>query len=338
MRKAFFFFLFTILLQAQKAEAINLSTSVKSKKVNYKSFTVIDNRENKEIGSVMYHNDQVNMVFENDAEKDIKDWFYSDNPLRGNDELVLLIENIKLSEDKYEKYSLGKLEIRASTFLKKNDKYHFLYKKDTVTTVSSRVTPYLAQSLAKKLSITFSELLKGSYEAISWEIPVSREELPKYAFILKDRLEILKTEGLKDGVYKDFYSFFTHNPEPGFTIETNSKGIATKAIRGEEKKPIRNFYAFVHNGVAFKVIPVGYVEIFRDEKGLFIEAKKEQLFPQNYSNGAVIDGAAGGLVGALVGATVDAVVASKRNKMTGSEVFIDPLTGHYILPDDFMKK
>lgn len=82
--------------------------------------------------------------------------------------------------------------------------------------------------------------------------------------------------------YKDFYSFFTHNPEPGFTIETNSKGIATKAIRVEEKKPIRNFYAFVHNGIAFKVIPVGYVEIFRDEKGLFIEAKKEQLFPQNY--------------------------------------------------------
>lgn len=148
----------------------------------------------------MYHNDQVNMVFGNDAEKDLKDWFYSDNPVRGNDELVLLIENIKLSEDKYEKYSLGKLEIHASTFLKKNDKYHFLYKKDTVTTVSSRVTPYLAQSLAKILSITFSELLKGSYETISWEIPVNREELPKYAFILKDRLEILKTEGLKDGV------------------------------------------------------------------------------------------------------------------------------------------
>lgn len=56
------------------------------------------------------------------------------------------------------------------------------------------------------------------------------------------------------------------------------------------------------------------------------------------SNGAVIGGAAGGLVGALVGATVDAVVARKRNKMTGSEVFLDPLTGHYILPDDFMKK
>lgn len=129
MRKAFFFFLFTILLQAQKTEAINLTTSVKSKKVNYKSFTVIDNRENKEIGSVMYHNDQVNMVFGNDAEKDLKDWFYSDNPVRGNDELVLLIENIKLSEDKYEKYSLGKLEIRASTFLRKTINIIFCTKK-----------------------------------------------------------------------------------------------------------------------------------------------------------------------------------------------------------------
>lgn len=234
MRKVLFFFLFTILLQAQKTETINLSTSVKSKKVNYKSFTVIDNRDNKEIGSVMYHNDQVNMVFENDAEKDLKDWFYSDNTVRGNDELVLLIENIKLSEDKYEKYSIGKLEIRASTFLKKNDKYHFLYKKDTVTTVSSRVTPYLAQSLAKKLSITFSELLKGSYEAISWEIPVSKEELPNYASILRDRLEILKTESLKDGVYKDFYSFFTHNPEPGLSLRPIVKELLQK--QSEEKR------------------------------------------------------------------------------------------------------
>ncbi|WP_312075101.1 hypothetical protein [Chryseobacterium sp.] len=339
MRKVLFFFLATTLMCAQKTETIKLSQSVKSKKINYKSFTVIDERENQEIGSVMYHKDQVNLVFENNADKDFKDWFYSDNPVRGNDELVLLLENIKLSEDKHEKFSIGKLEIRASTFLKKDDGYHLLYRKDTLATVSTRTTPYLAQSLAKKFSLTFSELLKGSYEAKPWEIPVSEDELPNYATILKDKLDIYKTDDLKEGVYKDYYSFFTHNPEPGFTIETDKKGIATKAVNGDNKIPIRYYYAFVHNGVPYKVIPLGYVEIFKDDKGLFIEVKKEELYPQTYSSSnAMVGGAVGGLVGSLVGAAIDASAARKRQAVTGSEVFLDPLTGHYVLPEDFLKK
>lgn len=338
MKKIVFFLFVTALFNAQKTETIKLSQSVKSKKTNYKSFTVIDQRANKDIGSVMFHKDQVNLVFENSADKDFKDWFYSDNPVRGNDELVLLLENIKLSEDIKEKSSIGKIEIRASTFLKKEDGYHFLYRKDTVATVSSRVTPYLAQNLGKKLSVIFSELLKESYDAKVWDVAVSDAQLPDYAKVLKDTLEIYKTEVLKEGVYKDYYSFFNHQPEPGFTIETNSKGIVTKAVNGEEKKPIRNFYAFVHNGVAFKVVPVGYVEIFGDDEGLFIEAKKEELFPQTYSSGASIGFAAGGLVGGLIGVAIDASAAKKRNAVAGSSVFLDPLTGHYILPEGFLKK
>ncbi len=336
MKKVLFFLLASISIVAQKTETIDLSKSIKDNKKTYKNFTVIDQRSSKDIGSVQFHKDMVNIVFENNAETDLKNWFFKYNPVRGNDEMVLLLENVVISEDKKEKFSVGKLAVRASTFIKKEDGYHFLHRIDTATTVSSRTTPYMAQSLSKKLTLTFSDLLKKSFEAREWEFPLSETELSNYETLLRDKLEILKTDELKEGVYKDYYSFFTHNPEPGFTIDTNSKGIATKAVKGDEKKAIRNFYAFVHNGVPFKVIPVGYLEIFRDSNKLFIEAKREELFPEDASGTAVI-GASFGLVGALVSVAIDSAVAKKRRGIPGSEVILDPLSGYYILPEDFGK-
>lgn len=303
---------------------------------------VIDQRPDKEIGSIIFHKDQVNIAFEKDAVTDIKDWFYKNNKVRGNDDFVLLLENIEITEEKKEKYSIGKLNFKASTFIKKEDGYHFIYRKDTTATISSLKTPYLAQSLSKKITIIFTDLLKNSYKKTHWEFSVSESELPNYTSLLKDKLDILKTTELKEGVYKDYYSFFTHTPEPGYIIETNSKGIVTKAINGEKKEYIRNFYAFVHNGIPFKVIPVGYVEIFRDDEGLFIEVKKEELFPESDSSFIMIGGGVAGLVGSIVAnvavAAIDSNASKKRRAMAGTEVSLDPFTGHYILPENFMKK
>lgn len=341
MKKIFFFLLLSGLFFAQKTEVIDLSKSIKDSKNRYKSFRVIDQRPNKEIGSVLFHKNQVNIVFENDPSKDISDWFYKYNTASGNDELVLLLEKIIISEDIKEKYSIAKLELRASTFKKKNDGYHFLNRIDTMTTISSRNTPYLAQSLAKKITLSLADFLKDSYSKTTWEFGISENDLTNYSSILIDKLDILKSDTLKEGVYKDSYSFFTHNPEPGYTIETNSKGVATKAVNGDDKKPIRNFYAFVHNGVPFKVIPVGYVEIFRDEMGLFIEVKKEELFPEPNSTMFMGSGGIGGAIGSLVGNVVIVVInaqaAKERKAMAGTEVSLDPLTGYYILPENFGK-
>ncbi|KQT24479.1 hypothetical protein ASG22_10780 [Chryseobacterium sp. Leaf405] len=341
MKKTFFFLLFSVFLIAQKTEIIDLSKSIKDSKNSIRNFTVIDQRPDKAIGSVIFHKDQVNIVFEKDAVTDIQEWFYKDNKVRGNNDFVLLLESLNITEEKKEKYTIGKLEVRASTFIKKSDGYHFVYRKDTVAEVSSIKTPYLAQSLAKKVTIVLTDLIKNSYNKRAWDYNISESELPNYTTILKDKLDILKTGELKDGVYKDYYSFFTHNPEPDFVIQTNNKEIVTKAVKGEEKVPIRNFYAFVYNGVAYKVIPVGYVEIFRDEMGLFIEVKKEELFPENSSNYFFIGGGVVGLVASVVGnvavAAIDASVAKKRRGMAGTDVSLDPFTGHYILPENFGK-
>ncbi|MFP8895549.1 hypothetical protein [Chryseobacterium sp. EZn1] len=337
MRNIFFFLMISAFASAQKIETIDLSKSIKDGKNSIKSITVIDQRGNQEIGMVMYHKDEVKVIFENNASKDIQDWFYKYNPSRGNNDMVFLLEDLSISEDKKEKYSIGKLELKASTFIKKEDGYHFMDRVDTVATVSSRTTPYLAQSLARKVTLILTDLFKDSYKATPWELSISENEFSDYASVLKEKLSILKANELKEGVYKDYYSFFTHNPEPGFTLQANDKGIITKAVKGDEKAAIRYFYAFVYKGIAYKNIPVGYTEIFKDDKGVFIEVTKAELFPETATTGVTIGAAAGGLIGGVIGAVIDVSLSGKRKNTVGPKVYLDPFTGNYVLPEDFGK-
>lgn len=341
MRKIILFFLFSVSLYAQKieTETINLSKSIKDSKNSIRTFTVIDQRPNKEIGNVMYHKNQVNIAFENDAATDIKEWFYEDNKVRGKEDLVLLLENIEISEDKKEKYSIGKLAFKASTFIKKEDGYHFLYRMDTVATVSSRTTPYLAQSLAKKITIGLMDLLKSSYKSDSWSYAIPENELTNYASLIKNNLELYKGSGLKEGAYKNFYRFFTQSPESGYNLITNEKGYVTKAVKGEEKIPLRQMYAYIFNGEAYKITPVGPIKIEKDEEGYFIFASRAELFPEYMGSGAMIGSMAGGLVGGLVGAVIDASIKKNRkaNNPDLPKVYLNPFTGNYIFPEEEYK-
>lgn len=331
MNKIFVFLLLSVFLSAQKTEIINLSRSPKDNKNFIRTFTVIDQRSDKNIGSVTDHRKEVKVAFEHDAVKDLQDWVSQSKAMQGKNDLVLLLEDLKISEEQHEQSSVGKLQLRTSTFIKKADGYHFLYRKDTVTTVSSRVNPFVAQNLARKFTMILSDFLEDSYKREAWELSIPEQDLPRYAEVLTDQLDILKANELKDGVYKDYHSFFSHRPEPGFVLETDSKGIVTKAVNGKDKTPIRRFYAFVHNGVPYKIIPVGYVEILKSDQGLFIEAKKAELFPET-SNGIIING---GVVGAVLSASINAAVSAKRNRIPEKEVYLDPLTGQYILPEGF---
>lgn len=183
MKKVLLFLFFSVLLNAQKTEVIDLSKSIKNSKNSVKTFTVVDQRPDKEIGSILFHKDQVNIVFEHDAATDIKNWFYKYNPVEGTDEMIVLLEKLNISEDQQDKSSVGKLDLRASTFIKRNDGYHFVYRKDTVTTVSSRVTPYLAQNLAKKTTLILADLFKKSYDKKEWEISITENDLSNYTSV-----------------------------------------------------------------------------------------------------------------------------------------------------------
>ncbi|RMZ60781.1 glycine zipper family protein [Chryseobacterium nematophagum] len=334
-----FLLLFSNAFFAQRTETIDLSKSIKNTKNAIKTFTVIDERPNKEIGAVMYHKDPVNIVFEKDGVTDIKDWFYKSNPVRGNDELVLLLENIEISEEKKEKSSIGKLTLKASTFIKKEDGYHFLYRTDTIASVSSRTTPYLAQTLAKKITICLTELFKSSYKVNPWKYAISENELTNYNSLLKNNLELYKNDQLEEGAYMDYYSFFTQTPEAGFRLVTNKKGEVTKAVNGTEKITLRKMYAFTLNGRVYKNLPLGSsTEILKDEKGFFIMTSKAALFPNDNARGAMIGAMTGGLVGAMVGGIIDASISSGKKIKNGDlKVYLDPFTGNYIFEEEDYK-
>ncbi len=331
MNKLFVFLFLSAFLSAQKTEFINLSRSPRDNRNFIRTFTVTDQRPDKNIGSVTDHRKEVKVAFEHDAVTDLQDWVGQSKTMQGKNDLVLLLEDLKVSEEQNEQSSVGKLQLRASTFIKKAGGYHFLYRKDTVTTVSSRINPFVAQNLARKFTMILSDFLEDSYKREAWEVSIPEQDLPRYAEVLTDQLDILKANELKDGVYKDYQSFFSHRPEPGFVLETDTKGIVTKAVNGKDKMPIRRFYAFVHNGVAYKIIPVGYVEILKSDQGLFIEAKKAELFPET-SSGIIING---GVVGVVLSASINAAVSAKRNRVLEKGVYLDPLTGQYILPEGF---
>lgn len=319
-----------IMFWAQKVEIINLNKSVDDPRSSFKSFNVIDERPEKQIGGVMYHNELVTIGFENDAVTDIKKWFYKKNELKGKDDLILLLENIKVSEEAGEKYSEGKLNFKASTFLKKPDGYHFIYRKDTVFTVSSKTTPYMARNLSARINEGLTELLRSSYKFVEWNQAISENELKNYENVIKNNFELFKGNDFKEGVYKDFYSFFSQKPEEGFTLEINEKGNVTRAVNGKERIPLRSIYVYVLNGKAYKNTPIGFTEISKDERGFYILSNRGSLFPEqmNAAYGAF------GLVGATIGA-LDTISKNKREKKKEKlEVYLDPFTGNYIFDEE----
>lgn len=66
VKKILFFLLISNLFFRQKTEVIDLLKSIKDSKGTIKTFTVIDQRPDKEVGSVIYHKSKVNIIFENE--------------------------------------------------------------------------------------------------------------------------------------------------------------------------------------------------------------------------------------------------------------------------------
>lgn len=341
MRKLLLFLICSVSLSAQKTEIIRLSKSVKDPKKMYGKFTVIDRRDVPEIGSLTFNKEKVPLAFENNASKDISDRLYKDNPTDAKGEFVFQLEKLTVDEEITEKSTVAKLEIKGSTFVKRSDGYHFLNHIDTIAAVSSRNTPNRPLSLAKKTDFILGSFIKNSFEKKPWQSALAENELTDYETVLPERAEIFKTEIPKDGVYRDYPSFAAQTPAPGFVMEFDKKGVATKAVKGEEKLRLYEMYAFVQNGVPFKTIPVGYVEIMRDNEGLFIQVKKQELFPESGPGIIIMGGGIGGLIGSAVAniaiVAVDRSMAKKRQSIPGDTVSLDPLTGNYILPEDFGK-
>jgi len=340
MKKKLLFLLFSSFVFAQKDQFIELRNSIKDKNHFAKSLTLLDRREDKNIGIVSHRKDPFEVKFEkDDLEKLFSDWFLEDNKIQGNIQYFLVLENLKVNDIPTERSVMGHLEMKMSTFLKRNDKYYFLKKRTISKDYQQKDHAYITRAIAAKISSELADIIKDSYAETGLNVPVFETDLANYEKIIPEKLSVYNSETFTDGVYKDYKSFAEQKPAKEFAVRKNKDGVikGVKRVDGYDNLG-KDVYAIIDNGIAYKKTPVSIIEIEKDNDGIFIMASQEEIFPQYSSTPIIVGAGAGGAIGGLIVAIID-VAATRIRKQNASyyRIGIDKLTGEYILPENFVK-
>lgn len=336
MKKVFFFLMMAVSLSAQKTEVVELKQSIKDRKGTTKSITVIDNRSEKEIGNIPFRKETYTLKFGTDDLKNyIEDWFSKDNKVKGNNDIVLMLEDVKAyNENPEDKTSMTKIKFKFSSFIKRNNKYYFLNRIQNVITSDSNFPKYIASQISNAVT----GMIKESYVSVPLGGAMSEEDLTNYEKYITENSPLFGGKELKDGVYKDFRSFYEQKPEPNYVTDKNKKGRVTNikdtnATLNEEVIDNEQVFGYIENGKAYRSTPAGYLEMIKDDRGFYVVATKAELFPVNNGTGAMIGAMTGGLLGAVIGAAIDSG-SSRRGKNVDTSgmpnVYMDSLTGSYI--------
>nr|WP_315033312.1 hypothetical protein [uncultured Chryseobacterium sp.] len=322
---------------SQAKEVIKLKGNIMNySDYSYKAIRVMDQREDKQIGTLPF-GDQKEMrevVFPSTPGIDFNAWFAKGNNVEsGKAELVLILKKLKLSVGvSNEKTTGGTIDFSAQTFAKLGDKYQFIYKKDTVFTFNHKE---VSEQMVKNIPVIYAALIKKSYVTDPSEKKVSETEIKDYDLYVKSNSTALKDDQLKDGIYLNHNSFFDQTPEPGnYTLETNSKGEVTKAVKEENGKKTKissyKMFVYVDKGKAYKQTFSGFLELKKDEQGFYITANRGYLFPaQSNSTLGMF-----GLIGGIAGAIEQGERQKKMKKQDLEKIYIDPLTGEYDFSDE----
>ncbi len=331
--KKFVIFLFlslSVAAAAQKTELIKLNQNIKDKFSRTKSLTVIDNRQDKNIGTVTYKGEPVDIKFSgSDLKNEVENWFAEDNKARGNNDIVLLLEEIKVNE--FKETGLAKAKVRISSFINRNGKYYFINRYNNTLDFNPKVTPNVPRTISIALSTILSTLINDSYSHIAFSIPIAGSELDHYETIVSKNIKYLNVPELTPGVYTDFRSFYLQKPKEGYYTDKNKKGKVT-GVKNAEHLTVsgEEIFGYVEDGKAYRLTPVGFLEMQKDDKGYYVVSSRLELFPPQNNSGMMIGAMAGGMVGALIGAAIDSSGSAKRRPDTElSNVYIDPLTGEY---------
>ncbi|NML68866.1 hypothetical protein HHL23_03530 [Chryseobacterium sp. RP-3-3] len=340
MKKTFFFLLFSSFIFAQKDQFIELRNSIKDKNHFAKSLTLLDRREDKNIGIVSHRKDPFEVKFEkDDLEKLFSDWFLEDNKVQGNIQYFLVLENLKVNDIPTERSAMGHLEMKMSTFLKRNDKYYFLKKRTISKDYQQKDHAYITRAISAKISSELADIIKDSYTETGLNVPIFETDLTNYEKIIPEKLSVYSSETFTDGVYKDYKSFAEQKPAKEFAVKKNKDGVikGVKRVDGYDNLG-KDVYAIIDNGIAYKKTPVSIIEIEKDNDGIFIMASQEEIFPQYSSTPIIVGAGAAGAIGGLIVAIID-VAATRIRKQNASyyRIGIDKLTGEYILPKNFVK-
>jgi len=333
MKRIVFFLLLStsVFAFAQRTETVKLNHNIKDKFSRTKSLIVKDKRADKNIGTITYKGEAVEIEFVgNDPKKDIENWFAEDNKARGNNDIVILIEEIKVNE--FKETQLSKAKIKISSFINRNGKYYFINRYNNTLDFNSKVTPNIPKTISAAISSVLSSLINDSYSHITISIPIEESELDNYEAAVSKNIKYLNVPVLTDGVYTDFRSFYLQKPKDDYYVDKNKKGIVV-GIKNKDNLTVSGgeLFGYVENGKAYRLTPVGFLEMQKDDKGFYIFSSRFELFPPKSNNGVMIGAMMGGMVGALIGAAVDSSGSGRRNQNLGlSHIYIDSLTGEYI--------
>lgn len=342
MKKLFFFFLLSSLWPAQKTEIIKFNDNLKDRKGLTKSLTFIDNRSDKNIGNISDKKDLIELKFANsDLKVFIENKFNEDNKTAGNNDIVLMLEDLKVYEeqDNNRTFPYAKARIKLSSFIKRNDKYYFIGRYNNVIVSNPKITAHSSKYLADHISEIFTQFIKASYYPnITQEYYIPESEINRYEEFLNKGYKAFNNAVLKDGVYTTFQAFHNQEPDLDYSVKKNKKGNVVQLNYNGQETSFSNMYCYVENGKAYKTTPVGMDEIKKDSRGFYIYSSRTNLFAAAQTGGLFVGAVAGGLVGALIGAALDSSSGTNAGAVHGigfrstmeSNVYLDSLTGGYI--------
>ena len=321
------------MISAQKIQLIQLTQNIKDKDKSAKSLTIIDHRDQKNIGQVSHQGQPFEIQFkDNQLEKSIEDWFVSDNKNTGNTDFVVLVEDLKAYDEPKEKSTIGKLEVKLSSFVKKDNKYYFVHRISEKFSFQPKYDTHIPRLTATKIAMVFSRFINDSYSIPSNDFAMNVIDLKNYEEINLKQLKSLNNATLSDGVYVDFKSFANQKPNKEYLVYKNKKGFVIGFINSKEL-PIGNgtkFYGYVEKGIPYRQTQIGFLEMEKDEKGFYIISSKNELFPQGVSDNVLIGSMIGGVVGGFVVAVIESSKKRDPNAPGMGKVYLDSLTGAYI--------
>lgn len=324
---------------AQNTQTIEFKQNIKDRKSQTKSLTLIDNRTDKEIGQITNKKGVTEFKLpEGDLNKVFENWFEEDNKNKGKNDIVIVLEDLKIYKEQIanDKDEYMKAKIKIASFLKRDDKYYFINRYENVILSDPKKSASAPRYLANLISEMVAELIKTSYTHPITSVPISESDIANYEDYLEKNNKSLDQE-LKDGVYLNFKSFANQNPAEGHYIEKNRKG---RVVRVKNKSDLSislgEVFAYVDNGIAYRLTPSGFEEMKKDDQGYYIISSRSKLFADSNASGAMIGGIAGGLVGAAIGAAIDS--GSNRGAIRGvgfksptmTNIYIDSLTGDFV--------
>lgn len=335
------FVLFVSINFAQKMMVIELKESIKDKRGLTKALTFIDKRQDKKIGIIDDKGEFVTIKFEDeDVKNHVESWFFKDNKKTGNTDIVVILEELKVynEQDQDKEYPYAKTKIKISSFLKRNNNYYFINRFDNVIVCNPKRVSHAPKYLAEQISEIITEFIKGSYSSTITSYAISESDIDNYNQYLSKNNKAVNNSELKEGVYTDFKSFYNQEPNADYSLRKNKNGNVVRLIHKDLQTSLAEMFCYVEEGKGYKLTPVGFDEMKKNENGFYIYSSRANLFTESKTGGVFVGAVAGGLVGAAIGAAIDS--GSNRNSGaingTGFKssiegiVYIDSLTGAYV--------